>query len=983
MSTTESRSRELLGHVAAGSVAECLERFRAQCRVQESGSVVGRVGEAIVAAAEEAEKLAMSDLSTSLDLTERLVAVADALGEDLPMARTRRAWAQALAYSNKFEEALGALRAAMPSADRCGHPAEAGLVRMTTLHALARLGRLDEAVTAGECARASFAASGESVLEARAEINLGLVHWMRDDPRRAIEHYDRARVGLTDQSMLIAQLQSNRAVALQELSRFDEAEQALEASLAEFQRLNVGRAWAIVEGNLADLTSRQGRLHRAIGYFERAIRRMHEQESPGDVARLRAELAETMSAVGLLPDAADLYREAIPVLGDRKMVWEAARGAAGLGRVLIRLGRFSEAESSLELAAKSFAELKHPTGLARAKMAQAEVAERRGQALLARTLLEEARALLADRPAESVIATLARAGLELRAGKAREAEELATEGLAAAKRLDLAPAIADLLHVRSRARKVLGKSAGGGTGPAGGAVADLRDAVRQVERVRGTLQADRFRAAFLGDRAGLYEDAASAILDAGDGDKATAEAFATIEHAKSRTLLDELSGGDALVDAGVESGEDVSADAALLSELSKHRSSLNALYAQLDAGLTRGKNALDPAAWRGTVREEEREIRTIERRLASSARYSALFREPASMEQVQAGLGEGTGVVEYFIESGMMSAFVLTHAGASVHRRIASAAEIEERVGGFQFQIGRAMTRGLGSGPAGVVGVGAVGGDRLVRDAVRELEALDGLLLEPLRGVLGGMKRLVFVPYGATHAVPFHALMHGGEPLLNSVACSTVPSASVLTQLGTRRKNAGGHAVVVGVSDETIPGAEEEARAVAASLPGAVLLVGADATLARVRAACVGAGLIHVAGHARFVGTNPTASGLKLSDGWLTSAEISALRLESPIITLSGCDTGRSSRSSGEEVFGLSRAFFLAGATHLVVSLWPVHDQDSKEIMVDLYSRLYTGSGGDGWSDRIRSGLLAAQQRIRTGRPHPASWAAFSMVGAP
>ena len=101
-----------------------------------------------------------------------------------------------------------------------------------------------------------------------------------------------------------------------ELNRFSEAETAFHAALQAFEDAGVGRACAIVEGNLGDLMSRQGRLDRALYHYERARRKFEADQAAGDLARLEAEQAEALAGAGLLTQAAESYSVALPELGE-------------------------------------------------------------------------------------------------------------------------------------------------------------------------------------------------------------------------------------------------------------------------------------------------------------------------------------------------------------------------------------------------------------------------------------------------------------------------------------------------------------------------------------------------------------------------------------------------------------------------------------------------------------------------------------------
>ena len=93
-------------------------------------------------------------------------------------------------------------------------------------------------------------------------------------------------------------------------------------------------------------------------------------------------------------------------------------------------------------------------------------------------------------------------------------------------------------------------------------------------------------------------------------------------------------------------------------------------------------------------------------------------------------------------------------------------------------------------------------------------------------------------------------------------------------------------------------------------------------------------------------------------------------------MTLSACDTGVGAVRNGEGVYGLRRAFFIAGAETVVMSLWPVSDSVTRELMTSYYRGLKDGLGR---GDALRQAQLAMLNR--KGREHPFYWASFIQVG--
>jgi CHAT domain-containing protein len=123
------------------------------------------------------------------------------------------------------------------------------------------------------------------------------------------------------------------------------------------------------------------------------------------------------------------------------------------------------------------------------------------------------------------------------------------------------------------------------------------------------------------------------------------------------------------------------------------------------------------------------------------------------------------------------------------------------------------------------------------------------------------------------------------------------------------------------------------------------------------------------------------------NDGILTAEEVGALDLTGTwLVTLSACETGVGEARSGEGVFGLRRAFMIAGAENLLMTLWPVNDASTADFMADFYREALASGDAPGalaevqreWLVRLRNqkGLLAAVRdagpfvMATTGRPN-------------
>jgi CHAT domain-containing protein len=112
-------------------------------------------------------------------------------------------------------------------------------------------------------------------------------------------------------------------------------------------------------------------------------------------------------------------------------------------------------------------------------------------------------------------------------------------------------------------------------------------------------------------------------------------------------------------------------------------------------------------------------------------------------------------------------------------------------------------------------------------------------------------------------------------------------------------------------------------------------------------------------------------------DALLNGEDVTGLDLlATELVVLSACETGLGEVQVGEGVFGLRRAFVLAGAQTLVMSLWKVPDQQTQELMTDFYRRILAGE------PRAKA-LRQAQLAIKEKHPHPLYWGAFICQGEP
>jgi len=165
-----------------------------------------------------------------------------------------------------------------------------------------------------------------------------------------------------------------------------------------------------------------------------------------------------------------------------------------------------------------------------------------------------------------------------------------------------------------------------------------------------------------------------------------------------------------------------------------------------------------------------------------------------------------------------------------------------------------------------------------------------------------------------------------------------------------------------------------EIDTVADLFDGSKQLIGEDATIENLRRNSPGRDVVHFACHGKFRPDNPEFSSLSLYSEELTVPDVRNLHFDGSTIVLSACETGLNEVVCGEELVGLTRAFFAAGAATLVLSLWRADDKATVELMTSFYQSYSRGMGP-------AKALQLAQGRMIVDNVHPYFWAPFMITG--
>jgi CHAT domain-containing protein/tetratricopeptide (TPR) repeat protein len=446
--------------------------------------------------------------------------------------------------------------------------------------------------------------------------------------------------------------------------------------------------------------------------------------------------------------------------------------------------------------------------------------------------------------------------------------------------------------------------------------------------------------------------------------------------------------------------------------------------------LLSGRGKLDAASYGRELAALREKAESAERDLSSrNQRFrEAQLQDSAGFEEVKRSLPTGAAMVSYLhylderpgSEELRYGALVLdSTAGETSFVDLGEGQQIDGLVSRWRAQFAQEASSG-GRAP------------KLMEQANRTAGlALRRKIWDPLTASLKGAKTVYVAPDGPLHLVNLGALPIGEskylmetaatlhylnterdllrEPLaakgvgsLLAVGDPAFGAAPMLPRAATWLGNSGPCFDPAQVKFDALPSSGIEAREVLTTWQRAggdgILLDGPRATQRAVEQSAAGKRVVHLATHGFFYGSrcgagseavNPLSlAGLALAGsnrsggGLLTADKVLQLDLQgTEWAVLSGCDTGLGDTAAGEGVMGLRRAFQLAGARTVIMSLWPVEDASARQWMSALYRKRLLQNMGT--AEAVRSASLEMLRAARTkhASTHPLYWAPFVAAG--
>ncbi|HET7107913.1 MAG TPA: CHAT domain-containing tetratricopeptide repeat protein [Candidatus Acidoferrum sp.] len=893
----------------------------------------------------------------ALSLAEAALLIAKRLRRKEAQALALRAMANALYSAGNYRAAIEHHHRALQLYESLRAWKEMARTLSSSLQPMILVGEYDQAFKAVERAREIFSRLGDRWRLARLEINVGNIYHRQDRFEESIAQYENAYRELMPYKDAegIAVVLSNMAVCLISLNDFPRALATYQRARAFCHEYNMPLLVAQADYNIAYLYYLRGEYSHAIEALYAARRACEATGDAYHFALCHLDLSDIYLELNLSEEAREMAHEGFLRFEKLGMGYEAAKTLANEATAYAQQGKTVQALERFTKAREMFGREKNLVWPWLIDLYQGLLLFHEGRYFESRRLCSAAAAFFDQSvlPGKAVLAHLLLARIALQVADPAEAQKETDLSLARLAQLHT-PVLAYQAHLLqgqlAQARN---------DRPA--ALHSFLAAKESLETMRSRLQGEELKISFLKNRMQVYE----ALLDlflSGDGSDATAEeALAWMEAAKSRSMIEMIFQSGQSLPLG-ESGQ-----SDLVRRIRDLREELNWYYHRIELEQLRPEEKsgerLDTLQKKAQSHEKEL-LRTL-RELPARERENTTLEAPSglSVEQLQSALPPDATLIEYFSSGDRILAAILNRGDiqilpVTVLPRVTHILQLL-RFQLSKFRMGDDYVRKFE--------------DPLLRATQSHLESLYAELIAPLRQYCRG-NRLIIVPHGPLHFLPFHALKSGDEYLCDSFTISYAPSASVFFACQEKRASANTGSLVFGIADERAPHILQEAQSVAALLPHSSLRTGKEATSSVLRERGPQTGLLHIATHGVYRQDNPMFSGIRLGDGYLNLFDLYQMRLNANLVTLSGCATGMNFVAAGDELLGLQRGLFYAGASTLLLSLWDVHDQSTAQLMQFFYREFLQTSEAGG-------ALQSAMQHLRQQNPHPYFWAPFVLVG--
>lgn len=837
---------------------------------------------------------------------------------------------------------------------------------------------------------------------ASAHNNIGVVKRNMDRYSEALEHFQKAfSLHESQQNRRGQATVMNQAGALhQEQGNYTDALQYFSQTLEIRKELNRPMMVAAGYNNVAAAHFNIGNYMLALDHFEQSLQIIREIDNRQYLSSVLNNIGFIYRAQNNLDRALEYYHDSLELfheLGNPPSPTSSTLN--NIGQVYLQQGKFDQAENYFHQALELRRDLNSPSSLAESLQNMGDLHRQTGNSELALHYYRQANEVYEQtgNRTNQVDLHTSKAGIHMQTGDF----ERAYRNLNRAYRLDqqIRPGHydPDLLRSLAEFHYETGSDS---------AFVYAEKLYESIENQRISIGASgRSRMDFFARHAPFYNEIASWHIQDRNDPKT---AYRLVESAKARAFVDDMAEASAQLDATLDE------------QVRTEKAALESRVTELQSRLEWAGDESERKRLQKELREAELEYEALLTRLQlNHPSYVAFdYPEPIGLADAREMIDEDTVILEFATTDSTMLGFAITadrlitwQLPGSETPAMGQLDDLEQQVLSFREQIRE---------KADLQALGATG------------RTLQQMLVAPARELLRNSERVIIVPDGPLAYLPFEALPYKDGYMVESFEIKYSPSMTALRHL--QEPDADYEQDMLQVADPdfterqqaltegagfqlaSLPAARLEARTIGEMFDRVTRLSGADATEPRIREKdLTDYRYLHFATHGVLNERTPELSGLVLARGeegtggnpyagFLRSADILALEMNSEMAVLSACQTGLGENIQGEGVLGLQRAFLHAGTSSVVVSLWGVYDHSTAVFMREFYSslnehrerqqgvlselmaRLGMGASQHGGSHAfsyrstaMREAKLAMLEH--EGYRHPAYWAPFVLIG--
>jgi len=901
----------------------------------------------------EADRYWAINPNISLKYADRIIAIGRARNDQSQEALGLMARGDALKFLGNLEEAWKMLEDAGNLFLTADNEVGWARTRIGRLFLGPDLNRVLETLADVERARAIFIERGEQELLMRLEINTAYIHTLLGNQHRALQLYQSAltlaeslgAVGEPHQGMIYM----NIGYVQEALGNYPQALSYYKRARSHYLARDETRNIINIEKNIACIALAQGHYRSALSMLNNLLRRDLKQ-FPREDESVRHSLAECYLNLNRFEKARDLARQALKGYRSFNDSYKSARVLLHLATAEVELGNFNVAQAALDEAASIFTSLGSHTWGMIARLRRAQIAYRQDELDLA---WQEAHVAAEWFEAQGQEVNYAFACI-LIGQVAFSRGDFASANLYGRRVLRIAQQY-NVPALRYTGHLLLGRVAVARS-LFSRAIRRFHAATATIDRVQRGLTIT-LRPGFMENKGEAWRELIGLHLQLGQTDCA----FDALEQSKSQVLDTYLANREQF-----RWSREEPESRSLIDELERLRAEHQVFY-QLAFNPPRDQNMRDKAPSKEVldkVSNRERRMRAITEKLYLLSHSDNATRTTfnTSLQDIQSSIDERTLLVEFYDDGQRFWAFVLDGQSCKAHALTIDIDTLNLLLNQLKSNIAAGLKMESSSTSASL----------LTLLSQRILQRLYALLLAPLDIQKGARKRLILVPYGALHYLPFHLLHDGESYLIENYEVVILPVASLVTRSSPKRSP--GALIISHSWNEHLPQATAEAKMVQRMIGGKLY---AEEAAKRSVLHAEPTQILHIATHGQYRLDQPDLSFLEFADGQLYADDLLQQDMSYELVTLSACETGQANVSADEELIGLGRGLLYAGAGALILSLWQVSDSAlTQAFMERLYTALHTGHSKAAALQEAHLTILNRDPHL-----HPAFWGAFQLIG--